>query len=246
MRLSVQGLSRTFQSGDESRRALHDVSLTIEPGEFVAIMGRSGSGKTTLLNSLGALDTRFDGEILLGETSLRDLSEKDLAALRHRHLGFVFQSYNLLHHLTVLENVLLPSFFGPLREERTPRQIAEDLLRKVDLGDRLHARPSELSGGQRQRVAIARALLCRPSVLLCDEPTGSLDRATGLSILRLFQELNSQGITVILVTHEPHVADVAHRRVQLEDGRIIADQEQTPRWPEPAPPGDEPPGEGSL
>ncbi len=232
MKLSVKGLRRIFTHGEESRRALVDITLSIESGEFVAIMGRSGSGKTTLLNAIGGLDTRFEGEVRLGEKSLREMSEAELASFRHRHLGFVFQSYNLLNHLTVLENVLLPSYFGPLRDGGDPLEVATGLLDRVGLGDRLRSRPTELSGGQRQRVAIARALLCRPSVLLCDEPTGSLDRATGLTILQLFEELNREDeITVVLVTHEPHVAAVARRKIRLDEGRIASDQEQEPRWP---------------
>jgi len=237
MKLSVNGLQRTYKSGELTTPALIDINLSIDAGEFVAIVGTSGSGKTTLLNSIGALDTRFDGEVLVGEQSISRLSEPELARLRHRHLGYIFQQFNLLNHLTVIENVLLPSFFGPARpsDKNAYPKRATELLKRVGLGDRLESKPPQLSGGQKQRVAIARALLCEPTIILCDEPTGSLDRDTGLSIMRLFKELNqSKNITLIIVTHEPYIADMADRRITIEDGRILEDRTQTPKWPTPA------------
>lgn len=242
MKLSVDGLHRTYKSGQITTPALIDINLSIDAGEFVAIVGASGSGKTTLLNSIGALDTRFEGVVRLGDQSFSALSEPKLAKLRHRHLGYVFQHFNLLNHLTALENVLLPGFFGPHRGAGQKRgtksedeKRATELLTRVGLGDRLHSRPPQLSGGQKQRVAIARALFCRPSIILCDEPTGSLDRVTGLSIMRLFEELNrDENLTLIVVTHEPYIADMARRRITIEDGRLIEDIVQTPKWDDPS------------
>lgn len=233
MKLSARGLRRIYRSGEVATEALSGVDLAIEKGEFVSIVGASGSGKTTLLNCLSGLDTRFDGAVTLGDHSLGELSEPTLARLRHRHIGFVFQEFNLLDHLTVLENVALPGFFGPRNEgaeDMTTR--ASQLLSRVGLGERLDARPPQLSGGQKQRVAIARALLCRPAIIFCDEPTGSLDQTTGLSIMRLFDELNrDQDLTLVVVTHEPFIADMARRRISMADGQITADTTQTPKWP---------------
>lgn len=234
MKLSVDSLHRSYQASGVETVALRDVSFDVSPGEFVAIVGSSGSGKTTLLNSIGGLDVDFDGQVLVGEHSIKELSEPALARLRQKHLGFVFQHFNLLGHLTALENVLLPSYFAPAGAEKTFKKEAVALLERVGLGDRIDAMPSELSGGQRQRVAIARALLAKPSILLCDEPTGSLDRATGLSIMELFQELNrDEGITLLVITHEPYIADMAQRRITVEDGALVDDRLQTPKWPEP-------------
>ncbi len=232
MKLSAHGLRRTYRSGEVTTEALRNIELTVQPGEFVSIVGSSGSGKTTLLNTLSGLDTRYEGSVKLGDQELCELSEPQLAQLRHRHVGFVFQEFNLLDHLTTTENVTLPGFFGP-RGDDNPRERAAQLLERVGLGDRLRARPPRLSGGQKQRVAIARALFCRPSIVFCDEPTGSLDRDTGMSIMRLFNELNdSDDLTLVVVTHERHIADLARRRIVLEQGRIIEDCQQTPRWPD--------------
>ena len=231
MNLSARGLRRVYRTGEVATEAIAGVDLTIEAGEFVSIVGSSGSGKTTLLNTLSGLDTQFDGSVTLGEHSLSELSESRLARLRQRQIGFVFQAFNLLDHLTALENVTLPGFFGPLESEN-PDQRAAELLSRVGLADRTDARPPQLSGGQKQRVAIARALFCRPAVIFCDEPTGSLDQATGLSIMRLFEELNQDdGVTLIVVTHEPYIADMASRRIVIEDGNIVDDSPQTPQWP---------------
>lgn len=231
MKLSARGLSRTYRSGEVQTEALSGIDLTIDCGEFVAIVGASGSGKTTLLNSLSGLDTQFDGTVTLGDHSLGEMTEAELAELRQQHIGFVFQQFSLLDHLTAIENVMLPGFFGPHRDDG--RRRAESLLDRVGLGDRLRARPPRLSGGQQQRVAIARALFAEPSIVFCDEPTGSLDQATGLSIMRLFDELNRESdVTLVLVTHEPYIADIARRRVSLRDGHILEDTQQTPSWPD--------------
>lgn len=232
MRLVVQDLSRSYEASAVQVAALRGVNFEIEAGEFVAIVGSSGSGKTTLLNSVGGLDTRFSGEVKLGERSLQKLSEKELARYRRDHFGYVFQHFNLLGHLSVLENVLLPTFFGS-RSPGESRKRAEGLLARVGLADRGPSMPGELSGGQRQRVAIARALINAPSILLCDEPTGSLDRETGLEIMALFEELNrDEGITLIVITHEPYIAGMARRRITMLDGRIESDDLQSPEWPD--------------
>ena len=231
MKLSARGLRRTYRTGAVPTPALNGIDLTIESGEFVAIVGSSGSGKTTLLNALSGLDTQFEGSVDLGDHCLGELSEPALARLRHRHVGFVFQAFNLLDHLTALENVLLPGFFGPGAEEESHKR-GVDLLERVGLADRIEFRPPQMSGGQKQRVAIARALFCNPSIVFCDEPTGSLDQKTGLSIMRLFDDLNRQEeLTLVVVTHEPYIADMARRRIVLEDGSIAKDEEQEQRWP---------------
>ena len=230
MNLSVRGLYRTYESGPVSTEVLRGIDVTIEAGEFVSIVGPSGCGKTTLLNALSGLDTRFEGTVRLGDHSLSEMTEPELARLRHRHIGFVFQEFSLLDHLTALENVVLPGFFGPGKGDSTGR--GAELLERVGLGDRLEARPPRLSGGQKQRVAVARALFCQPEIVFCDEPTGSLDQTTGLSIMRLFDELNrEQELTLVVVTHEPYIAEMARRRLSMAKGRIVEDVTQTPTWP---------------
>jgi putative ABC transport system ATP-binding protein len=205
---------------EEPHHAVAGVDLRIEEGEYVALMGPSGSGKSTLLHLLGALDAPTRGEVHYGGQPLSGLSDKALARLRGRHVGFVFQSFNLVPRLTALENVLLPtSFVGEgSRGERKAR--ATRLLERVGLGDRLRHTPAQLSGGQRQRVAIARALVNGPRVLLADEPTGNLDQRTGREIMALFDELHDEGRTLLLVTHDPQVADRAERTVHMLDGRV--------------------------
>ncbi|MEZ4458408.1 MAG: ABC transporter ATP-binding protein [bacterium] len=198
------------------------MSLSFEAGEFVAIVGTSGSGKTTFLNIVGGLDRDFTGKVEVVGRDFQALSERELAALRNRHFGFVFQQFNLLEHLSALENVAMPAFFAD-EAIADPEKRAIELLERVGLKDKAGARPGELSGGQKQRVAIARALFRDPRVLLCDEPTGSLDKATGLQILDLFTELNQDGITVLMVTHEEHIARLARRMVRFEDGSVVSD-----------------------
>lgn len=223
-------LRRVYRSGDVETRALDGVDLTLERGEFVAIVGTSGSGKTTLLNCLSGLDTSFEGQVLFDDQPLHRLGDAALSALRHDRIGFIFQSFHLLDHLTALENVALPRYFGDT--DGDPHQRAADLLDEVGLVDRLQAHPPQLSGGQKQRVAVARALFCDPRVLFCDEPTGSLDQTTGLQIMRLFDELNQErDLTLVVVTHESHIAGLARRRIVLADGTIAEDRQQTPTWP---------------
>lgn len=232
MDLSARGLRRTYRSGDLTTEALRGVDLDIESGEFVAVVGSSGSGKTTLLNSLSGLDTRFEGKVELGGNSLGEMSERQLARFRHQNIGFVFQQFCLLDHMTALENVTLPGYFGSRDDEMSPRARGVQLLTRVGLGDRIDSRPPQLSGGQKQRVAIARALFCNPKLIFCDEPTGSLDQTTGLSIMKLFDELNrEEEVTVVMVTHEPYVAAMARRRICIQDGRIVEDTRQSPQWP---------------
>lgn len=228
--ISVSSVRKHYGEGDAKTAVLDDVSLTIEPGEFVAIIGTSGSGKTTLLNTIGTLDSRFEGSVVVDGKKVSALSETESSSLRSKYFGFVFQQFNLLDHLTALENVALPSFFGEPVKDAHAR--AAELLKQVGLGDKHDARPPELSGGQKQRVAIARALYREPSVMLCDEPTGSLDRKTGVEIMDVFTTLNKErGITLVMVTHEEHIAKMARRVVRMEDGKIVSDQENLPTRP---------------
>lgn len=219
--VELQGVSRTFQAGDVSVTALKDADLSIGRGEYVAIVGPSGSGKSTLLNLLGLLDRPTEGTYHLEGVDTSQLQEGQRAGLRSRRIGFVFQSFHLLAHRTVLENVLLATVYnGMPRAERVP--AAEAALRRVGLGHRMDFRPTTLSGGERQRVAIARALVTRPGLLLADEPTGNLDSATGEAVLELFDELRADGLTLIVVTHDDYVSSHADRLVRLRDGRVAA------------------------
>jgi putative ABC transport system ATP-binding protein len=218
----TRGLERSFTMGDSVIRALSGVDLTIRRGEYVAIMGPSGSGKSTLMNIIGCLDQPDAGEYWLNGTLVSNLGDADLAAVRNREIGFVFQTFNLLNRADALHNVELPLIYsGVPRRERVAR--ATEALLQVGLGDRLHHRPSELSGGQRQRVAVARALVTRPSLLLADEPTGALDSTTAREIMGLFAELHASGNTLVVVTHDAGVAAEARRTVCLRDGRIESD-----------------------
>ena len=218
----TRALTRSFPMGDTVIRALQGVDVTICRGEYVAIMGPSGSGKSTLMNIIGCLDRPDSGEYLLNGTPVAELGDAELAALRNREIGFVFQTFNLLARADALHNVELPLIYaGVGRRERTER--AQLALEQVGLRDRMRHRPSELSGGQRQRVAVARALVTRPSLLLADEPTGNLDSATTADILALFDELHAKGNTIVLVTHDADVAEYAHRAIRLRDGRIESD-----------------------
>jgi putative ABC transport system ATP-binding protein len=221
--IHVQDLRKTYRMGDIDVPALRGVSFDIQPGEFVAIMGPSGSGKSTLMNLLGCLDTPSDGQYLLDGLPVEQLDRNLLAAVRNRKIGFVFQQFNLLPRQTALENVALPLVYlgGVPAEERQER--AQMVLEQVGLGDRIEHRPKELSGGQQQRVAIARALITRPALLLADEPTGNLDSRSSEEIMALFKELNEQGITVVLVTHEPDVAQHARRVLTVHDGLLTSD-----------------------
>jgi putative ABC transport system ATP-binding protein len=220
----VHDLWKTYDMGSEQQvHALQGVSLRIKQNEYVAIMGPSGSGKSTLMNLIGCLDTPSRGEYWLNGHLVSDLNDDELARIRNKEIGFVFQTFNLLARATALHNVELPLIYnGTPAAERVER--AEASLRAVGLGDRMQHKPNELSGGQRQRVAIARALINRPSIILADEPTGNLDSKTGDEIMALFDELQSKGNTIVLVTHEPDIAEYAHRVVMIRDGRIFSDQ----------------------
>jgi len=219
----LRRVTKTYRIGKEIEvRALRGVDLDIFPGEFLAIMGPSGSGKSTMMNILGCLDVADEGTYELAGENVRVLSDDKLAGLRNKHLGFVFQTFNLLPRLNAVENVELPLVYGGDRHDRRSRAIGA--LEQVGLGDRVHHRPSELSGGQQQRVAIARALLNDPSLILADEPTGNLDSRSSAEILSIFQRLNDTGKTVVMVTHEPDVAAHCKRIVRMRDGLISADE----------------------
>jgi putative ABC transport system ATP-binding protein len=221
--IRVVELHRSYQMGGELIRALDGVSLEILRNEYVAIMGPSGSGKSTMMNLLGCLDTPTGGEYWLNGLEVSRLSDDELARVRNREIGFVFQTFNLLPRATALHNVELPLVYAGVRA-RERRERAVEALERVGLGHRMDHRPSELSGGQRQRVAIARALVNRPSILLADEPTGNLDSATSEEIMRVFADLHAAGQTVIMVTHEPDIAAHAERVVVLRDGRVESDR----------------------
>jgi putative ABC transport system ATP-binding protein len=217
--IEMHELTRVYDLGPQQIFALRGVNLTIEPGEYVAIMGPSGSGKSTLMNIVGCLDTPSSGSYLLDGVPVETLNDDELAAIRNKKIGFVFQTFNLLARTTALQNVELPLVYAKItRAERRDR--AEEALVAVGLGDRMSHQPNELSGGQRQRVAIARALVNKPSLLLADEPTGNLDSQTGREILDLFHELHGRGNSIIMVTHEDDVAREAKRIVRIRDGRV--------------------------
>jgi putative ABC transport system ATP-binding protein len=221
--IEVHDITKVFAIGDIRVQALRGVTLRIERGDFVAIMGSSGSGKSTLMNILGCLDVPSSGRYLLDGLNVRDYSEDELADVRNGKIGFVFQSFNLVPRTRAITNVELPlAYAGVGRAER--RQRAERALRSMGMSDRLEHLPSELSGGQQQRVAVARAIVTNPSLILADEPTGNLDSHATEDVLRIFARLNSEGRTVVLITHEPDVADQAKRVIRLSDGQIIEDR----------------------
>jgi putative ABC transport system ATP-binding protein len=221
--IHAEDLWRTYQMGAEEILALRGVSFEIQKGEYVAVMGPSGSGKSTLMNLIGCLDTPSKGRYVLRGKVVSEMNDDELAAVRNREIGFVFQTFNLLPRATALHNVELPLVYAGIPKERRIEQ-AKHALEMVDLADRMAHKPNELSGGQRQRVAVARALVMNPSILLADEPTGNLDTATGEDIMKLFERLHEQGNTIILVTHEKDIADHALRTISIRDGKIEKDE----------------------
>lgn len=220
--LKVKKLNKYYINGEMQLHALKDINFNIDEGEYVAIMGSSGSGKSTMMNILGCLDKEFQGEYILDGIEISKVNEKEISKIRNSKIGFVFQAFNLLPKLTALQNVELPLIYtGVHKNEREKR--AKEILEKVGLGERLHHRPNELSGGQKQRVAIARALVNNPAIILADEPTGNLDSVSEKEIMELFTELNSHGKTIIIVSHEPEVANYVKRILLFKDGEIIKD-----------------------
>jgi len=221
--IETTNISRIYKMGNNTVRALQDVSITIDKGEYVAFMGPSGSGKSTLMNIVGCLDTPTGGDYILNGQQVSDMTENELAEIRNKEIGFVFQTFNLLPRASALENVALPLVYaGYSRYEREEK--AMEALESVNLAERYHHKPNELSGGQRQRVAIARALVNNPSIILADEPTGNLDSKTSYGIMALFQELHDKGNTIIMVTHEDDIAHYAHRIIRLKDGLVEWDK----------------------
>lgn len=222
--IKITDISKVYKIGTETIYALQKIDLSIQKNEYVALMGPSGSGKSTLMNILGCLDTPSNGEYILNNNSVATMSDNELAEVRNKEIGFVFQTFNLLPRNTTLENVALPLVYAGMpkaqREER-----AKEVLEQVGLGNRMQHRPNELSGGQRQRVAIARALVNKPAIILADEPTGNLDSKTSVEIMGLFEEIHKKGNTIILVTHEEDIANHAHRIVRLKDGLVESDKQ---------------------
>lgn len=224
--ISIHNIRKTYKIGEETIHALKDVSLTIYKNEYVALMGPSGSGKSTLMNMLGCLDSPSEGEYILNNLSVAKMSDNELAEVRNKEIGFVFQTFNLLPRATTLDNVALPLVYaGFSKIEREKR--AKEVLESVGLGNRMNHKPNELSGGQRQRVAVARALVNNPAIILADEPTGNLDSKTSIEIMGLFEEIHNKGNTIILVTHEEDIALHAHRIVRLKDGLVESDTQNT-------------------
>lgn len=221
--IKIVGLSKTYTVGEVEVKALKSVDLSIEKGEFVAIMGASGSGKSTLMNLIGCLDKPTSGEYYLDGVNTSSFSKNDYARIRNQKIGFVFQGFNLLNRTSALENVELPLMYDRYERIKEPAKKAIEVLERVGLGDRIHHQPNQLSGGQQQRVAIARALVNEPSLILADEPTGNLDSKMSVEVFSLFQKLNDEGITIVLVTHERDFAKFAKRIVELKDGEVIHD-----------------------
>ena len=224
--ISVRELTKTYIMGTEKVHALRGINLDIVKNEYVALMGPSGSGKSTLMNLIGCLDSPSSGTYILNDIDVSSMSDSDLATVRNKEIGFVFQTFNLLPRLTALDNVALPLVYSGLRKSKRIEKATE-VLNIVGLGDRITHKPNELSGGQRQRVAIARALVNDPAIILADEPTGNLDTKTSIEIMTIFEEIHRKGNTVIIVTHEPDIAEHAHRIVRLRDGLVETDEQNT-------------------
>jgi putative ABC transport system ATP-binding protein len=225
--IRIENLTRWYRIGDETVKALNGVNLSINKNEYVALMGPSGSGKSTIMNIIGCLDTPTSGSYYLNGPDVAKLSDNQLAEIRNKEIGFVFQTFNLLPRYTALDNVALPLVYaGMPKEKRNAR--AKDVLQQVGLGDRMTHKPNELSGGQRQRVAVARALVNKPSIILADEPTGNLDTKTSYEIMALFQDIHDAGNTIIVVTHEEDIARHAHRIVRMRDGVVESDEKNDP------------------
>ncbi|MGH1339139.1 MAG: ABC transporter ATP-binding protein [Aureispira sp.] len=220
--IDITNVRKRYQMGEQIVHALRGVTLTIEKNEYVALMGPSGSGKSTLMNMLGCLDTPTSGDYLLNQQNVSTLIDDELAAIRNKEIGFVFQTFNLIPRLSSLENVALPLVYSGMKKSARLAK-AQKVLESVGLGDRVDHKPNELSGGQRQRVAVARALVNDPSIILADEPTGNLDSKTSIEIMALFEQIHNNGNTVILVTHEPDIAEYSHRIIRLKDGEIESD-----------------------
>lgn len=220
--ITISHVSKIYNTGEVEVRAADDVSFEIKKGEFVAIMGPSGSGKSTLMHILGALDTPTSGSYVLDGEEVAKLNDDQLAEIRNRKIGFVFQAFNLLPRTSALKNVMIPMMYAGIPKEKR-KEIAEKYLKMVDLSDRLNNTPSQLSGGQQQRVAIARSLVLNPSIILADEPTGNIATAQAEEIMAIFQKLNSEGHTIIMITHEPEIAEHAKRIIHIRDGKIVED-----------------------
>ncbi len=230
MLIEIKDVYKIYGEGLESEvRALDGVSLSIDRGEFVAIVGQSGSGKSTMMNVLGCLDIPTRGTYLLDGTDVRELTDKELSRIRNKQIGFIFQQYNLIQSLTVLENVELPLIYQGINADDR-RDLALEALERVGLSGRVKHKPTEMSGGQQQRAAIARAIATHPPIIMADEPTGALDSHTGAEVLKFLQQLNKEGSTVILITHDNGIAATARRCVRLQDGRIVEDREQEVDW----------------
>jgi len=221
--IRLAGITKVYQVGDESVHALDGINLSVEKNEYVAIMGPSGSGKSTLMNIVGCLDTPTSGLYELNGTNVSEMNDNQLAKVRNKEIGFVFQTFNLLARSDILHNVELPLISGGISSSER-KHMAREAIARVGLSDRIHHKPNELSGGQRQRVAIARALVTKPSILLADEPTGNLDSKTGNDIMALFDTLHKEGNTIVLVTHEEDIAEHAHREIRLRDGKVERDE----------------------
>lgn len=227
--IELKKLSKTYITGEVAVHALREVDLSIKEGDFVMIMGASGSGKSTMMNLIGCLDTPTGGEFHFDGTDIRSFTSDQFAEFRNKKIGFVFQGFNLLSRTTAFDNVLLPTYYRNDHPRAYWKERAHEMLRLVGLADREGHTSNQLSGGQQQRVAIARALITNPKLLLADEPTGNLDSATSVEIMNLFQELNKQGVTIVLVTHEPDIATYGKRVITMKDGEIISDIRQEPR-----------------